>query len=407
MGKKQNDDIRRQFVQVDIGDYCTKVGDHWYLRKNWLRQKCPDVRYYILLGSNSAGKSHMLKEMALDNFAMGRESLFVRRIKDDIKTSKLQSYFSDVYDYIQAIGQQMYGEGTYHHFDVEFRNSTFYLVGFPEAKTRKADKEILGVVMYSAPLSKWSGGKSSSVYPKLRDVFFEEILPTSDAMPLPNEWDCFKGLVKTVARGTGLQDDTKIWLFGNLTNSGMTSQILDGMSIPTRDMPTGLQVLDYYIFDKVGNKLHNNAAVLRYAGGIGQSEKEEAITAFSNQDIMMSVNGEWETNEYPKRSWNSENQLKPEDEAYVLINGAMKEYVYAFEDHVFVTSMRMKFPCKYYIIWPNATVEAADQYNNKSDLALAFFEQMDWLVKNGKVYFATDQDAEFYNQLVSDVPAKY
>lgn len=379
--------------ELELDDYTTVIKDGMrFLDFDKIINLCPDALYYICVGSNSAGKSYYIKKTAILNAVNGFQTMVVRRLGVEVKRSVLATYFDDIVDFAKEQFSKIYPD--YDVFDIKPYQGWFNLYGINGKK-----RDLLMPILKYNSLSTWANDKSSTVLPTLKNIFFEEFIPSANSATIPDEFGAFRSLINTVVRGLKCDvKNVKIWLFGNTMPNYRNNIILRGMNLNPAEIGKGLSIFDSYIYNTDGNRLHVKTCVLRYGDGIGRTKEQQALTAFDNQSIQMSINGEMETAEYKKLSKIELNNIS--ENAYILKVGDIALYVYDMFDKIFISHKRIKSnKIHYVVIYDGFTYIERNWYNINSRIP-----QIDnILMKIGKVYnlglvyFDTDLTGEDFN----------
>lgn len=149
------------------------------------------AQYNILLGERANGKSGAVKERAVRT-ALKSNTIccgLVRRLDEDIKANVIQSYFNDEF-LIDIIKKESKGKYNYIHY----YQRMFYFAHIDE--NGNIEKGFPFCVVFA--LSNAERYKSSSVYPNLTIIIYEEF--TTASRYLKNEVETFMNLVSSLFR---------------------------------------------------------------------------------------------------------------------------------------------------------------------------------------------------------------
>ena len=248
--------------------------------KNAIKSK---AQYKMIIGERGNGKSYAIKSHVLDNFLKNNEEfIYLRRSREDIKNTSVESYFSDIdvnkltkgqYQAIIAWGGRIY--------------------------LSKLEKSVLKrslCIGYYMALSTWEHSKSAQ-FPKVTTMLFEEFTTsrtmTSNMTYLQNESDKLMQLVSTVFRdrlGT-------VYLIGNTVdrtcpyffdwNLDFIPKMKDGdsteISVPISDT----KVVTIYV-EKTDNEKNSHGMIFGKVRDViagGKWEEHDYITIFPSGDI--------------------------------------------------------------------------------------------------------------------------
>lgn len=233
--------------------------------------------YNILLGERSNGKSYAVKERCIsDAFKLGREFVYLRRYDLDIKTSLVESYFSDAP--VSAITDGKYD-------GVVVYRGTIYLAKY-DTKTQKYVKE--QVIGYTMSLSGAEHYKSIAL-PNVYNVIFEEFVASN--WYLPNEPLKLMNVISTILR----RREGRVYMIGN-TISRVCPYFSEWNLAPVRKMKPGeASVISYDTgsVDDDGEEIIIKIAV-EFCENSGRNSK-----MFFGAGSEMITTGAWQTKEMP------------------------------------------------------------------------------------------------------------
>lgn len=241
------------------------------------------AQYKLIIGERGNGKSYNMKSYALQNFlTKGDEFIYLRRYKEDIKNTSVESYFSDInidkltngnYQAIVAWGGRIY-------------------LSKLENGVLKRSK----CIGYYMALSSWEHLKSSQ-YPNVTTILFEEFTASHklgfNLTYLPNEGEKLMQLVSTVFRDRlGC-----VYMIGNTVDRtcpyffewelDFIPKMKDGesteISIPISDT----KVVTIYV-EKTSNEKNNHSMIFGKVRNViakGKWEENEYITVFPKGNI--------------------------------------------------------------------------------------------------------------------------
>ena len=155
--------------------------------------------YNLAFGSRSDGKSYQVKhkKMVEKYLKTGRRFILLRRLNEEIKTGKVEQYFSDV-------DVEKLTEGRYNC--ITCYRQCIYLSNFDFEKSKTTRGEKIGYVMALNSEQHYAGAS----YLDVDDIIFEEFFARTPY--LYGEPDKLVNLWSTVDRK---RYTTRIWMVGN------------------------------------------------------------------------------------------------------------------------------------------------------------------------------------------------
>lgn len=248
--------------------------------KNAIESK---AQYKLIIGERGNGKSYSLKLNAINRFLKyNEEFIYLRRYKEDIKNTLVESYFTD-------LNIEKITNGNYQ--SVVAWGGRIYLSKLENGVLKRS--KCMG---YYMSLSSWEHLKSSQ-YPKVETILFEEFT-TSHTLSfnktyLPNECEKLMQLVSTVFRerlGT-------VFLIGNTVDRTapyffdwgleFIPKMKDGdateITVPISDT----RVVTIYV-EKTSNEKNNHSMIFGKVRNViakGKWEENEYITLFPKGNI--------------------------------------------------------------------------------------------------------------------------
>ena len=155
--------------------------------KNAIESK---AQYKLIIGERGNGKSYNMKDYVIKSFInYGKEFIYLRRYKEDIKNTSVESYFSDMN--IEKLTNGMYQA-------VVAWGGKIFLSKLENGVLKRS--KCMG---YYMALSSWEHLKSSQ-YPNVETILFEEFTASHklgfNLTYLPSESEKLMQLVSTVFR---------------------------------------------------------------------------------------------------------------------------------------------------------------------------------------------------------------
>lgn len=244
-----------------------------------INNKFPNAQFYLIMGQKSNGKSYQVKhkEAVLHYLNTKMKFVLLRRWREDISTSWIEKYFSDVD--IEKITNGKYNAITTYRKDIYLSNI------LPDLKVKRG--EMIGTCI---PLSGEQHYSSASFLDYDR-IIFEEFMERG--FYLPHESEKLEILYNTIDRGRGI---TKCYMVGN-TISRVCPYLNDWKILDTiRSMKQG-DIVEV----KTGNKIKVNnqeidtSLVIEYCKALDGANK----IAFGSAKSMID-GGAWQTSNQPK-----------------------------------------------------------------------------------------------------------
>ena len=165
------------------------------------------AQYNIVLGERSPGKSYEIKAECLLKAYEQRKPTFIiiRRLKEDIRQSTIQSYFDDNNDRRDGCKGDVYAltNGEYNYIDVY--NGRIYFANRDEETFKITRGMHAGYVMALALDERYKGGQ----YPSVTDIVYEEFV--TNKVYLRNEPTRLQNLVSTICR----DKEVTVWMIAN------------------------------------------------------------------------------------------------------------------------------------------------------------------------------------------------
>ena len=156
--------------------------------------------FNIIYGERSNGKSFQVKHRrAVEKYLeTGKRFILMRRLNEEIKSDKIESYFADVDTYKLT-------KGKYNCITL-YRGRLYFSNYNPDNKPQTVRGEHIGYVVSLSTEQNYAGGS----YLDVEDIIFEEFM--SRSVYLANEPDKLMNFYCTVDRKRGT---TRLWLIGN------------------------------------------------------------------------------------------------------------------------------------------------------------------------------------------------
>ena len=207
-----------------------------------------DAEINVIYGERSNGKSYQVKHKKgiLKYLKTGKRFIYLRRLKEEVTSEKVEQYFADV-DIAKIT------DNKYNCITVFKRQLFLSNYDFEKNKTIRGEK--IGYVMALSTEQNYAGAS----YLDVEDIIFEEFMSRSEY--LFNEPDKLMNFRATVDRKRNV---VKLWLVGNSISRvcpyinewglyGLISGQKQG-TIITKDLSTGS-------FDEYGNEIFLKCAV--------------------------------------------------------------------------------------------------------------------------------------------------
>ena len=247
--------------------------------KNAIKDKS---QYKIIIGERGNGKSYAIKNAVIDDFINnGNEFIYLRRMREDIKPSMVESYFSDL-----NIDKKTKGE----YQSIVAWGGSIFLSKLVDGVLKRSKR-----IGYYMALSAWEHFKSNQ-FPQVTTILFEEFTASHklgyNITYLANESDKLMQLVSTVFRDrVGC-----VYMIGNTVDRtcpyffdwelDFIPRMVDGestqVSIPTNNG----KVVSIYV-EKTKNEKNSHSMIfgkIRNVISGGEWETNEYITLFPKGD---------------------------------------------------------------------------------------------------------------------------
>ena len=243
-----------------------------------INKKSPDSNYYLIYGEKSNGKSYQVKhkEGVLHFLETGKKFILLRRWKEDITTSWIEKYFSDVD--IEKITS-----GKYNSIGVWRKDLFFGNVG-DDLKFKKGQK--IGCVMALSTEQHYSGA-SFLDYDR---IIFEEFMERGAY--IAHESEKLQILYNTVDRKRGV---TKVYMVGN-TISRICPYLKDWNLLETiRKQKQG----DINIIE-TGQEFETETGIKKVTIAIEYCKSSGGKSLSFGEASSMIDTGAWQTRKQPK-----------------------------------------------------------------------------------------------------------
>lgn len=243
-----------------------------------------NAKYRIVVGERSNGKTYGFKKKCIENWLHnGKQFGLIRRFEDDVRPSRIQTYFSDMDDYLNEEFSKAYPQ--YKMVFMKAQQGKFTLYGYDDDDI----KYEIGIIGYYFSLNTSTRSKGSQ-FPNITLIGFDEFM--TNERELDNEFSRFLNIVSTIVRR---RTDVTIYMMGNTVNR--RSQLLNGMNINVTKLKQG-EISMFYTYHEDGS-IANTIAV-EYCRHYEISKESEAYYRFDNPKEAMIINGQWEVDDYPK-----------------------------------------------------------------------------------------------------------
>lgn len=236
----------------------------------------------VLLGERANGKSYAVKEHCIKQ-AFQKNNIscaLIRRLDEDIKASIIEAYFNDagLIELVKKLSKGKYNCISYYH-------RKFYFAHYDE-ETDKTTKGFAFCVVFA--LANAERYKSSTVYPTLETVIFEEF--TTEKYYLTNEVSKLMNLCSTLFRlNTG-----KVFMIANKISRVCPYFQEFGFQKGVPKMKEGQ--LDTYTFKTLDGQ------DVTIAVEMCASPKHNKNGMFFGNNAKVINGSEWETHEHPHLS---------------------------------------------------------------------------------------------------------
>lgn len=234
----------------------------------------------IIFGERGPGKTFALLEKAVRHYwETGRQSAYIRRLKDEIDGEKK----TDIFEGVVSVGK--ISEITEDTWDnVVVRGSKVYLAKYDsDADSMKKDPTPF---MHIFAISQQAKYKSTN-FPEVDIIILDEFL-TRDG-EIVGEWSKYQNLLSTIIRR---RDDVKIYLLGNTVNRDSVYFENYGIRDTVRKMKPG----DLKTVKSQGGAL----LAIEYTKPLTAAQKSAKYFDFGDSVGQMIMEGGWETERYPR-----------------------------------------------------------------------------------------------------------
>lgn len=273
---------------IDIISGRTKCAPEDYISEHLkdILEKYPDVKYYVLYGQRSNGKTFGCLWHCLEEYVKyGNEMAYIRRTDEDLRGQRGDELFSAL-EKAGIIKQLTNGKWD----GVAYYARRWYLCKYTVNKKtgeRKIIKDIKPFC-YGFALNTWEHEKGAS-FPNVTNIIFDEFLARTGY--LRDEFVIFMNVLSTIIRH---RDNVKIYMLGNTVN--MYCPYIDEMGLyHMRRMKQG--TFDIYTYGDTGLKLLLYWCPDRKEQG--HMDASDVYFAFNNPKLKMITNGSWEMDIYP------------------------------------------------------------------------------------------------------------
>ena len=262
------------------------------------------------------------------------------------------------------------------------------------------DREVkhkIDIIGYYFALNQQRYQKGTS-FPRVTRMALDEFICV-EAPP-----DGFEQLINLVSTVKRKRSNFIVYLLGNTITRN--NPILNAMKINLRDIKKGeIKCYDYESKSPEGNAVHNRVAI-EYCGHYEQSTDSEAFFTFGTQRELMIINGAWETEDYPKFSW-EDLDAKDIRISLMLVSSSFRLYCYVTTDkEVFVSYDRYKKCDVDYVTltvgktYPNRRTFNWNTDNSKIKKVEALLKQANW---DNHVYFRDNLTGDDYFNFLAEV----
>lgn len=300
-----------------------------------------DVRYYLIYGERSAGKSTSCAKIALRNYVEKHQTTgFARRYDDDWGQNVASTYFEFLVSdgYVSKITN---GQWT----NVYYFGHKWYLCKWDEEK----DKLIKDIepFAYAFSLNTWEKSKGGQ-FPTLHTLIMEEFITNTRYLGAENsEFSFYSNLVSTLARDK--EDFTNILVGNTIRRYGNPYFICMGIEKKVLEMQPG----DRIVFKTEGKKLK---IACEYTDPPADGKKSDILFDFPTDNTVSRqiTSGEWQIDEhYPTLPLGT--RIKPMDIIF--------SYFLLYRDNILQADVILQ-DNKYYTYFHRKTTELKDVEND-------------------------------------------
>ena len=282
-----------------------------------------EALWRIIYGERSNGKTYGFKKKAIDNYVNNKKQFaYVRRRKEEAKSSSMSELFKDMTEYINESFKSLFPD--FDSFSIIGKVGKFTLYGYKENEMVELDTIGFYFILSTARYNK------SIPYPNVTLFCYDEFL--TDGLEITNEFSVLLNLISTIKRK---RTDLTIYLLGNTVNRN--SSILKELNINIRDIPQGaIKCYEY------GDGELRNTVAVEYCRHYEQVKESEQYFVFNTPREMMIRNGEWETSNYECFS-EAEFYNNQFSNCIIFDGGQYRLYGYISNNgYLWVTDKRMK-----------------------------------------------------------------
>lgn len=342
-----------------------------------------NATYNIIYGPRSNGKTYKMCRKILDGkFDEGLPSAYIRRLDEMIKPANLSELFNPHIDYITERSGGKYN-------GVAYKSRAFYLAKYNLSGDKIDQDREPFCRCYAVNTAETTKGQDAG---EVKHVVFDEFITRQ--FYLTNEFILFQNLLSSIVRA---RKGVKIWMIANTVSKYCPYFAEMGLD-RIKDQKQG--TIDIYTMGKTATKI-----AVEYCGKSAASQKVSEYYCFSNPELQMITNGEWEISLYrhiPKGI----NDKRPEFEFYVKFDGNLERgALYLYEDSPMICFTRktteIKDPEKQLIFGdsiddPNALHSTTLDGSVSRAHALIL-----GLIKQRKTYYGTNEDGEIISNWIN------
>lgn len=299
-----------------------------------------DARWNICISARNIGKSYCGKTLAIDNFIeQGKEFALVRSFADDLKSTFVENYWSDMYEYFYSKAHKRWPD--FKSFGIVPYRGAWNVKGFYES----GDSEPLGTIGRWFALNT-SGRYKSQTYPDINMLIMEEFIPEPGTTILPNMTEKLLSICSTIFRS---RTDWKAYLWANAIDPNNT--IFEEWGIDPNQLKQGeIKVFDY----RNEKGIVDNRVAVDWVRELEQDEESFGWQNFNRVQSVMLHKGSWQTKSYRLVEEDTFDRKKPQL-SIVLDYNFIHLYLYAFENkdgtyNLVACSKRMTNAVEYIIL---------------------------------------------------------
>ena len=234
-----------------------------------------DCQWNMIIGERANGKSYQVKhKRGIEKYLKtGKRFVYLRRFKEEIKSSTIEAYFQDVD--ISKLTKGKYNT-------IQYWRNRIYLANYDSETNATKKGECIGYTMSLNQEQNYAGGS----YLDVEDIIYEEFM--SRSLYLAHEPDKLSNLYSTIDRKRGI---TKVWMVGNVISRACPYLVEWGILPEVARMKQG-EILSKRI--KIDDD-HSISLAVEYTGHIDGS------TSFvMGKHSAMINNGMWQSDPQPK-----------------------------------------------------------------------------------------------------------